>query len=192
MYKKIVAYTTRDMREGETQHKSYHFISLEDFSTKKELSFFAEFAGYDTIWGKQYYGTAKSDYSDDMVIIIGKSGSGKDTTVEKLLTLETDNECDVVIMNPIGLSQIKKNDAPGIVVYLKPSDKTISKYLLRRGDNATEVKRRAKADEIDFTGIEKYVDIIISCDGKAPGDIAKEIDKKISLRKNYLFKENAV
>ena len=43
---KVVTYTTRPMRAGEANGIDYHFISKEDFISKKEKDFFLETAFY--------------------------------------------------------------------------------------------------------------------------------------------------
>lgn len=69
-YNKIVSYTTREPREGEVDGIDYHFISVEQFKSLKEQSFFAETATYNN-W---YYGVAKEDCTDDKVAVLTPHG----------------------------------------------------------------------------------------------------------------------
>ena len=65
-FNKIVTYTTRPMRNGET----YHFITEEQFNDMVEKNLFAEHASYN---GWQY-GTAKEDCTDDKVVVLTPHG----------------------------------------------------------------------------------------------------------------------
>lgn len=68
---KIVTYTTRPMRVGEVNHVDYHFVSQEDFLSKKENNYFLETAYYNN----NYYGTAMEDISNNKVLIVEPSGA---------------------------------------------------------------------------------------------------------------------
>lgn len=69
-YKKIISYTTRQPREGETNGVDYHFITRSQFRRLKEQGFFAETAVYND-W---YYGVAKKDCTDDKVAVLTPHG----------------------------------------------------------------------------------------------------------------------
>lgn len=69
-YQRIVSYTTRPPRCGEKNGYDYHFISKEEFLSKKDNDFFAESAEYRG-W---YYGTAAEDCTDDKVAILTPHG----------------------------------------------------------------------------------------------------------------------
>ena len=69
-YKKIVSYTTRQPREGETNGVDYYFITRSQFHRLKEQGFFAETAVYND-W---YYGVAKKDCTDDKVAVLTPHG----------------------------------------------------------------------------------------------------------------------
>lgn len=69
--KKVVTYTTRDLRVGEVNNVDYHFISHDDFLNKKNNNFFLETAFYNN----NYYGTAYEDISNDKVLIVEPSGA---------------------------------------------------------------------------------------------------------------------
>lgn len=70
-FKKVVTYTTRDIRVGEVNDVDYHFVSCEDFLNKKNNNFFLETAFYNN----NYYGTAYEDISSDKVLIVEPSGA---------------------------------------------------------------------------------------------------------------------
>ena len=72
-FKPIVSYTTRPMRDGETQNKEYRFISQEEFERMDADEEFAETTSYDVASGETWlYGSAKSDFveADNRSIII--------------------------------------------------------------------------------------------------------------------------
>lgn len=68
--KKLVTYTTRNMRVHEVNGKDYHFISKEEFLQKIEQEFFLEYVEYNG----NYYGTSKEDLSSDKVVILEPAG----------------------------------------------------------------------------------------------------------------------
>ena len=68
--KKICSYTTRPIRNGETDGVDYYFISKEEFKHKLEEGFFAEH----TVYRDWYYGTAKEDCLDDRVLVANPHG----------------------------------------------------------------------------------------------------------------------
>lgn len=134
-YKPIVTYTTRPMRPGETQGVEYHFLTESEFKERESNGFFLETASYDTVHGKWFYGSAVEDYKD--------SGDRK-----------------IIILNPTGLSSLKKSGIKANIYYLKVSDNVRLKRLSVRGDDTEEVKRRFEADKKDFAWIEKSEEII--------------------------------
>ncbi len=92
--KKLVTYTTRQMRINETNGIDYHFISKEDFLSKAEEGFFFETVEYNN----NYYGTSKNDFSINKAVILEPNGLEKyineasDKIVIVVLT------CDSVIL----------------------------------------------------------------------------------------------
>lgn len=69
-FKKIVSYTTRDIREGEVDGVDYHFISEEEFRKLYSQNFFAETGCYRG-WK---YGTPANECADDKVIVVTPHG----------------------------------------------------------------------------------------------------------------------
>lgn len=146
----IVSYTTRPPRQGETEGVEYHFISKEEFLEKERQGFFAETTSYNVATGETwYYGSAVEDLTNDKVIIV----------------------------NPYGLSQLKKlYSLNPISFYITSSEETIWNRLRERGDNAAEARRRLKADDEDFCNIIENVDFSFSNDlGLTPKELAKMI-----------------
>lgn len=136
-FQRCVTYTTRPMRNGETQDVAYHFISKEDFEQKVKGGFFAEWKSYNTVFGIWYYGTALED-------------------IEK-----ADNKT-ILVITPDGYRDIiKKVKNKPKAIYIYANNPTIKKRLIERGDDKKEAERRLESDNIDFKGIEKEVDKIV-------------------------------
>lgn len=141
-YKKLITHTTRPMRKGEIQDKTYHFISDEEFLKKKENGDFLECNEFDTVEGIWRYGSAKEDYLNA-------------------------NENTVVILTPSGLSALKvyiarqKVDIDITSIYIYANNTTIAKRLKKRGDKKEEAERRIKADNDDFHEVFNVVDKIV-------------------------------
>ena len=76
----IITYTTRPMRKGEEEGKTYHYITDEEFNEKIKEGFFAEYKEYNTKKGIWKYGSAKEDLinSDKSSIIILTPGGVED------------------------------------------------------------------------------------------------------------------
>lgn len=69
-YNKIISYTTRSPRVGESNGVDYHFIEKSEFIKLKSEGFFAETAEYNG-W---LYGTARKDCTDDKVAVLTPHG----------------------------------------------------------------------------------------------------------------------
>ena len=138
-YKKIVSYTTRPMRDGEEEGVTYKFIWENEFLKLKEKGFFVETTSYNVANGETWhYGISMQD-------------------------LANATENSVVILNPEGLRKVKKIMGTDVVTfYIEVDDEIIKERLKNRGDNPKEAKRRLKADEKDFVGIEDEVNYTIS------------------------------
>lgn len=60
--KDVITYTTRNMREGESQGSPYHFVSKDEFLKKREDGFFVEWA---EVHGR-LYGTPKQEIHESL------------------------------------------------------------------------------------------------------------------------------
>lgn len=149
-YTPVVTYTTRPPRDGEVDGVTYNFISKEEFLQKESEGFFAETTSYkvasEDTW---YYGSAIEDLTEDKIMIANPDG------VKKLKKLSS--------INPV-------------VFYILANEETIWNRLRQRGDDNAEARRRLNADDIDFSGINDYVDFSIRSDiGLTPKQIAELI-----------------
>lgn len=140
-YDKIVSYTTRKQRLGETNGKDYHFIDNDTFKEALRKGLFAE---YDEYSQERFYGTLKSDYKKGNI---------------------------VVVLTPNGLRQLKRScsDEDIFAVYVDANLGTrVKRYIDRCGvnkfnfDDKNEIAARVERDFAMFLGIEKEVNLVIS------------------------------
>ena len=152
-YKKIITYTTRDMRKGEKQDVTYHFVSEDEFRQKIDKGFFAEYKTYNTEFGKWYYGSALED-------------------------LNNADDKTVIILTPQGYRDVKDKllNKNITTVYIYADNETLKKRLVNRGDDPKEAARRIKHDNVDFKHIEREVDsVIYNKEGTNINDIVSDI-----------------
>lgn len=149
----IITYTTRPIRESEVDGVEYHFITYEKFYHLKKEGFFLETTSYHTTKGIWYYGTSKESLS---------------------------KENSVLITNPSGLKEIRKQKIPCVVFNIEAETERLVQRLLKRGDNEEEILRRLSDDEIDFINIVPLVDFTYKNINISPSNIAKLISLQAS------------
>ena len=155
--KKITTYTTRPIREGEINHKDYHFISNKEFMDKIKEDFFAEWKTYTTKHGIWHYGVSLQD------------------------VINSDDK-SIVIITPEGFRELRDRfNFKTFSIYINCDDEIIKNRLIRRDDSPNEAARRLKADNKDFKYIEKDVDRIVYNNGDI-NETIKEIVKLINER----------
>jgi len=92
-FKTVISTTTRLMREGETNHVDYHFVTEEEFVDGIEKNLFAE---HDANFGKRY-GIYKSEFEGkdgDIAVVVNYGGAVqlKETYPElKIFSLYTED-----------------------------------------------------------------------------------------------------
>lgn len=139
-YALSISATTRKIRQGEIDKKSYFFVSNDEFLNminKNELLEYANYVG-------NYYGTPKS-------FVNKKLEEGKNVILE---------------IEVQGAKQIKKNFSDSIAVFITTKDaKILMDRLLKRGTNTKEdlIKRIKKSIE-EANDIEIYDYILINED----------------------------
>jgi guanylate kinase len=69
-YKKITSYTSRPIRNNETDHIDYHFLTEEEFQKRFSNGFFVEHTKYNG-W---FYGIAKNDCDDNAIAVVEPYG----------------------------------------------------------------------------------------------------------------------
>lgn len=121
-WEECISHTTRDMREGEENGKTYYFISKEQFLHFDKLGAFAEKVEYD----KNYYGISK----DEIERVMEKS------------------KHVYVIVEYEGYKQMKDiyPDAVGIFLYMSKED-CMANMLLRGDSLANAEDRISRYDE---------------------------------------------
>lgn len=140
-YEKIISYTTRNPRTGETNGVDYNFITNDEFQKLIDDDKMAE---YDEYSQGRLYGTLKEDY----------------TSGDK-----------VIVLTPNGYRQLKQmcDDANSIVSVLVNATlgTRIKRYIDRCGvdnfnfDDKNEIAARVERDFGMFLGLEKEVDIVM-------------------------------
>lgn len=152
-YNQVITYTTRPIRDGEQNHKNYHFISNKEFVEKINSNFFIEHDEYVVSNGDTwYYGTSKEDILNA-------------------------NKNDIFVLTPRGLRAINKFSILDIVsFYINVSEKNRLIRLANRGDNIIEILRRIISDGGLFKGIEDEVNFVINNDGCIQNTVKNIID----------------
>ena len=149
-FERVVTYTTRPMRNGEENGKSYYFVSEDRFKELENKGFFLETTCYNVANGQTwYYGTPINDLTDDKAII----------------------------MNLDGVKVIRQHqELNPVIFYISTNEYTIRTRLLNRGDNLQEAARRIKADNEDFKDIHNYIDCCLVNNGEiTPRELAYKI-----------------
>lgn len=135
--RRMVTYTTRAPRPGETNGVDYNFLTREEFDRLRSEGFFAETADWNAKEGIRSYGSAARDYEDPAAF---------------------------TILDPNGIRRLREIGMPLVVVCLNVPDEVIEGRLLKRGDAPSEIRRRKEIDEADFAGIETLADVMLYAD----------------------------
>jgi len=163
---KIVLYTTRPIRDGETDGVSYHFVTKEDFLKQKKEQKVIEYRSYETMYGEWIYFTADDGQfhleEKDYLII---------ETLESYLSLYKYFGKDKVV--PI---YIEVDD--GIRL-----QRALNRERAQDEPKYTEMCRRFLADEQDFS--EKKLKDAKVCRRFFNEDIKKTCDAILSYIQTY-------
>ena len=113
-----ISYTTRAPRQGESEGRDYHFVSLGTFLAMKEAGDFVEYA---QVHGN-YYGTSRAQ-------------------LEKHLNNRRDLLLEIDVQ---GARQVKEHFPRACFIFVLPPDReTLEKRLLERGtEQASDVEQR--------------------------------------------------
>lgn len=130
----VVPYTTRPMRQGETEGREYHFVTGEQFLEMKHRNQVIEARRYDTCYGPWYYFTA-----DDGQICLKERDS---LLIGTLACLSSLRSC-------FGTAAV-------VPIYLEADPEERRRRALAREQNfdpdrLAELNRRFQADEADFS-----------------------------------------
>lgn len=144
-FKRPLSYTTRAPRAGEADGKDYHFTTEEEFRSKIDSDFFAEWKSYDVDGQTLYYGTAKSAFLN-----------------------ATDKS--LMILTPAGIIDLRNEGYDLTVVYVTAPDDVALEHAKVRGDNPVAVQDRIEKDAFDFIGADLLADYTVCNDGTLPPD----------------------
>lgn len=160
-YERIVTYTTRNKRNGETD-KDYHFISDEDFERMKDH--FAEVSYSDKGEKTVAYGSLAEDYRPE------------EGTVK------------IIILNPEGMMNVLKSIGMqnATVIYLHDFETTLKERLLKRGtETEEEIDARLQKEREDFKEVDAYRSLRITVGKHPAGWVANIIDQYVRGTLNY-------
>jgi guanylate kinase len=155
---RVVTYTTRAPRAGDTQKKDYHFISREEFELLIDRGFFIEWSA---AYGN-YYGTPSS--------IIGELATGKSL---------------ILIVDRAGVQSIAHYIPYAIfILIVPPSEEVLKKRLILRGsEEKNEISHRLllAKEEISTENVNSLYKYHVINDSlvKAVDDLAEIVKKEL-------------
>jgi len=132
-FHRIISYTSRPIRNGETDHIDYHFLTEGQFLEKMSKGFFAECTTYNS-W---HYGIAKEDMLKDAIAVVEPVGARQ---IKKWS---------------------KENNVQNVFFYIKVPERERVVRMMNRGDNVMESFRRIISDQGTFNGIGAEVDYVV-------------------------------
>lgn len=155
-YALSVSCTTRKMREGEIDGKSYFFISKEEFLKDVENGGFLEYSEH---FGN-FYGTPKKFVEEQLKYR------------DVILEIEVD-----------GALQAKKSHPEAVLIMLLPPDeKTLKERLAGRGtESAEEIEKRLKRAEYELSFKDKYDYRVVNDDLDECVDKLENLIKELKL-----------
>ena len=161
-WSQIITYTSRPKRRGEKNGREYFYISEEDFASKINSGYFAEWKSYDVNGKTWYYGSPS----------------------EEIIEASLDDKNHVIILTPQGvedtLSFLSKyiSDYQINIIYLYANRSTILNRLQKRKDKNDSIERRMRTDDIDFKNATSLANkIIYNNDSDSITDVADKITK---------------
>lgn len=134
-----ISYTSRPMREGETNGVEYKFVSKEEFEQKIENNEFLEYA---LVHSKDYYGTPKAEIKEMLE-------SGRDVILE---------------IEVQGAMQIKEMFPETILIFIMaPSMEEVKRRIKARGkENNEQIIRRFQSAYKEINEIPKYNYVVVN------------------------------
>jgi guanylate kinase len=155
-----ISYTSRPARQGETEGKDYHFVSLETFLAMKDSGAFVEWA---QVHGN-YYGTSRAQLTKHL-------RHGRDVLLE---------------IDVQGAQQVKEQFPHACFIFVLPPDgETLKKRLMERGTeegNVVEARLQNSSRELleaswyDYTIVNDVLEEAV--EELAAIILAKVVDRK--------------
>ena len=177
-FKRIITYTTRIKRPGEIDGIDYHFVDEDRFFLMKDMGYLAEVTQYEMENGTVYYGSAWSDYVDNILL---ENGTPYTYT-------QDDNR--VVVLNPKGIQYMRMQTdifslANVHVVWIDPGDDILKIRLAERKDSKENIRLRFEVEKPDFSMLERehLYDLKVT-DLLPPNELADYILKEIQNEKD--------
>lgn len=139
-----ISYTSRPMREGETEGKEYYFISKKEFVEKINNNEFLEYA---TVHHDHYYGTPKKEIKEML-------DKGKDVILE---------------IEVQGASKVKEMFPETILIFIMaPSMEEVKRRIKARGkENNQQIIKRFQSAYQELNEIPKYNYVVVNDDLKS-------------------------
>lgn len=134
-YSRIVSYTTRDIRDGEENHREYHFVTDEQFESLLKNGRLVESAEYN---GKKY-GAPRPMGSEKNVIVVEADGF-------------------------MSFKRLYGDQVIGIYINVNEENIT-ARLKGRGNMTESEIQERKAEDERKFSNIESVVDAVIDGNG---------------------------
>lgn len=134
-----ISYTSREMREGETNGKEYYFITKKEFEKKIENDEFLEYA---FVHNMNYYGTPKAEIRE-------KLDQGQDV----LLEIEVQ-----------GAKKVKELFPETILIFIMaPSMEEVKRRIKARGkENNEQIIKRFQTAYQEINEIPKYNYVVVN------------------------------
>lgn len=139
-WKECISHTTRPMRDGEVDGKTYYFTSEEEFNGMLSNGEFVEYVEYHS----NRYGISKGE-------------------LERLLNVNTDI---FIIAENGGFRQIKEHYPDAISIFIHTSMDDCIKNMLSRGDTLDSAMRRMQTYYDELWHKSEYDYVIKNVDGK--------------------------
>lgn len=149
-----VSYTSRPIREGDTEGVTYFFITKEEFEDKIKNDEILEY----NIYNGNYYGTSKK-------MVLDKIDAGIDVFME---------------IDVNGAHFIKDNFPNAVLIYIAPPsmDELRSRLINRGTEDIEKINSRLKIAEEELKEIDFYDYVVVNDDLEKATNEVREIIKK--------------
>jgi guanylate kinase len=160
-----VSWTTRGPRGSEVDSREYHFTTREHF---EEMIRNGEFLEHAVVFGKHYYGTAKST-------LVQAFSQGKD------LLLDIDVQ---------GASQVRAKMPEAVSIFLMPPSPEVLAYRLRNrsraegSDREEEIKRRLAQAKREIENYREYDYILVN------DILERAVEEMVAIVESERFRRN--
>lgn len=165
-YSKLVTYTTRKMREGESPD-AYHFITNAEFDKLEAEGIFAESYSTKKNGERVQYGSACEDYDQTA----GWPESYFSAPVVK-----------IAVLTPSGMRQVAKKVGSNAisVIYLRAKERVLRQRICARGtESEAAANERLEQEALEFSRVERECDLVIDTDNVSADEVANMVDRYV-------------